>query len=351
MYLEIDLRASGPCLATNPDILHMTDASKPTMRLWIRALSTVLVCAVLLGGALWASYVIFATEPEAQREGATRKAPALVEVITADFGTYRPVLEVLGRVEAASDVLLSPQVAGRVLTIEPDFVPGGIVRAGDSLMQLDPADYEPMVIMREGELREAQAELDIERGRQQAAQREFELLGGEIDPANRSLVLREPQIASIEARVDAARAAVQLARLDLERTNIRAPFDAQILSRDANVGSQVTMGTTLGRFVGADEYWILASVPLRDLQWLRFEDQDESASKAVVRMPSAWGDAASRTGTVTRLIGTLDTQTRLARVLITVRDPLATVSEGLPLRLVSEPESIDRSIADESTDP
>lgn len=318
---------------TNGGLSQMPDEKSPSMRPWFRVSASVIACILLLGAAAWASRTIFASEPQAQREGATRKSAALVETVAAKVGTYQPILRVLGRVEAASDVVLSPQVAGRVLAIEPDFVPGGTVSAGDPLLRLDPADYEPMLVMRESELRAAEADLDIERGRQQAAQREFELLGGDIDPDNRSLVLREPQIAAIQARVDAARASVRLARLDLERTIIRAPFDAQILTRDANVGSQVAMGDTLGRFVGSDEYWVIASVPLRDLRWLRFADEAASPSTAIIRMPTAWGPDANRTGTVTRLIGTLDRQTRLARVLITVPDPLAKESDEPALLL------------------
>ncbi len=310
-------------------------SSKPASgkRPWIRVIGSVVACIALLATAAWASYTIFATEPEAEREGATRKTAALVETIVAERGSYRPTLEVLGRVEAAREVLLSSQVAGRVIAIEPGFVPGGIVEVGEPLLRLDPADYEQMLTMRESELRMAEADLKIERGRQQAAQREYELLGESVDAANRSLVLREPQIASIEARVKAARAALQRAQLDLDRTTIRAPFDAQILSRDANIGSQLSTSDTIGRLVGAEEYWIIASVPMRDLRWLRFADEAESPSTAVIKMPTAWGKDAGRTGTVTRLIGTLDSQTRLARVLITVPDPLARENDGPALLL------------------
>ncbi len=301
-----------------------------------RVILSLVACTLLIGGAAGASYLIFSSEPEAQQEGATRRTAALVETITADRGAYRPRLEVLGRVEPARDIILSPRVSGQIIDLRPRFVPGGLVEKGEPLLQIDPADFERVLTARRGELRQVQAELAIEQGRQLVARREFELLGEEIDPESRALVLREPQIESIRARLQAAQAAVEQAQLDLDRTTVEAPFDAQILTRTANVGSQVAPGDPLGRLVGVEEYWVMATIPLRDLRWLRFADREEgdgTGSPVRVRHRTAWGPGAHREARLTRLIGTVDDQTRLARVLVSVPDPLARKTDGPPLIL------------------
>ncbi len=298
-----------------------------------RAVLTLIICVVLIGAAAGTTWLIFASEPTAQQEGATRRSAALVETVLVERGTHRPRLDVLGLVEPARDVLLSPRVSGQIVEMEPAFVPGGLVRAGQPLLRIDPADFEQLLTARRAELHQAEAELAIEQGRQVVARQEFQLLGEEIDPDNRSLVLREPQIASIRARVSAAQAAVEQAELDLQRTTVRAPFDAQILSRSVNLGSQVARGDPLARLVGVDEYWVIASVPLRDLRWLRFPEGDAPGSVARVRLPTAWPAGASRQAQVARLIGTVDDQTRLARVLATVTDPLGQTVDGPPLIL------------------
>lgn len=302
-------------------------------RVWVRVLVTIVVCLVIAGGAAGASWFIFSSEPTAQREGATRRTAALVETAVAERGTFRPRLEVLGRVEPARDVELASRVGGHVVAIERGFVPGGIVRAGDPLLRVDPVDYENVVATRESEVQEVEAELAIERGRQRVAEQEFELLGEEIDATDRGLVLREPQIASVRARLAAARAALRQAQLDLERATVRAPFDAQVLERAVNVGSQVAPGQMLGRLVGVEEYWIVASVPLRDVRWLRFAEGDETGAHVRVRHSSAWAPGQTREGELARLIGTVDQATRLARVLVTVTDPLARSLDGPPLIL------------------
>lgn len=314
-------------------------------RAWVRAIVSVVVCVVLLGAAGGAVYVIQTTEPEAESEAATRKTAALVETIQAESGTYRPRLRALGVVEPARDIVLSPRVSGQIVSVEDGFVPGGLVEAGQALLAIDPVDFERMLTMRISEMEQAQATLAIEEGRQAAARLEFELLGEDVDPANRDLVLRVPQIKTARAQLQAAEAAVEQARLDLERATIRAPFAAQILSRSANIGSQVSPGEELARLVGIDEYWIMASVALRDLRWVNFPGDGEEGARVEVRHTTAWEPGVTREGRVSGLIGTVDQESRLARVLVTVPDPLARdanspaliIGSIVELRIVGEP--------------
>jgi len=299
----------------------------------LKTVLTVLVCLAIFATAAGALALIYTTEPEAGRAGAIRRSAALVETISTRRGSYRPRMAVLGRVEPAQDILLSPRVGGQIVEIDPGFVPGGLVEAGDLMLRIDPADFETALRIRQSELRQARADLTIEQGRQSVARQEFALLEQSIDPANRALVLREPQIESIRAQVASAEAAVRRAELDLERTRITAPFDAQILHRTVNVGSQVAPGDELARLVGTDEYWVMATVPQRDLPWIQFPIADEEGSRVRLANPGTWPVDRYRDGRVTRMIGTVDEQTRLARVLVTVPDPLSRETDGPPLVL------------------
>ncbi|MBA2115402.1 efflux RND transporter periplasmic adaptor subunit [Bremerella alba] len=314
----------------------MNDApSKPTsIKLKVlQFLATAIVCLTILGVSVATIVVINQTEPKAQQIEATRKSAAIVETVTVEKGTYAPTLVVLGTVQAAQEITLSPRVNGQVVSMSPKFVPGGMVKTGDFLLQIDPADFENTISMRESELQQAVALLDIERGRQSLAKKELALLEGTIDEANRALVLREPQYESIQAEVNAAKAAIERARLDLKRTSIAAPFDAQILERSVNVGSQVSPSEDLARLVGVDEYWIMASVPVRSLKWIQFPEHDGRSSLVTLRDPDTWPSGVERYASVARMIGSLDQQTRLARVLIVVADPLAMKSDVPPLIL------------------
>ncbi|MEP4524626.1 MAG: efflux RND transporter periplasmic adaptor subunit [Alloalcanivorax venustensis] len=290
---------------------------------------TALVSVLILLAGVALMVLIFKTEPTATRGDVARETAMLVEVRTAERGRFSPVIEVMGQVVPAREVTLQPRVSGRVIELAEAFEPGGQVAEDTALLRIDPADYQAALRQRRSELAQARADLELEQGRQAVAEQDFELLGEELDEGNRHLVLRQPQLKQARAQVDFAEAALRRAELDLQRTRISAPFDAQILSRDVATGSQVSTGDSLARLVATDRYWVSASVPLSQLRWLRFAERDgEEGAPAPLRQEPAWGPSQSRQGRLQRLVGELDANARLARVLVSVEDPLALRAEA-----------------------
>ncbi len=302
-------------------------------------LGNVLICLVVLaiGGGI--TRYIFSSEPVAQREGATRKSAMLVEVAVVKRDVFRPTIVETGVVAPAREIQLSPQVGGPIIEVHPDFVPGGIISKGEVVFRIQPADYENTLRQRESELLQAKSDLKLEMGRQEIARQDFQLFEDVLpDAGDSSLVLREPQLKAAEVRVESAQASVDQAKLDLERTAIKAPFNAQVLSRNADLGSQVARGASLARIVDADTYWVMATVPLSKLPFLRFRDEGEEGAPVMLRHKASWPEGLFREGRLFKLTGTLEQGTRLARVVIEVKDPLARrpESKGLPPLLISE---------------
>lgn len=262
------------------------------------------------------------TEPEAQREGATKKTAMLVDVVQVKRGNFTPSVEATGTVQAAKDIILSPQVGGEVISISENFIPGSFVKKGEVLLQINPADYRNVLMLRKSDLELAKSNLSIEMGRQDVARKDFELIGQEMTADNQALVLREPQLEAEKANVAAAEAAVSQAQLDLQRTTIRAPFDAHVISRSTNIGAQLVPGAEIGRLVGMDEYWVIANVPMGKVNWLTFDENGSENASEVKIYSNNWSENQYREGRLFRLVGALDAQTRLARVLISVPDPL-----------------------------
>ncbi len=296
---------------------------------------TVIVCtliALAVGGIVW---WINNSEPVAQRETATKRAPMLVETVSVTKGDYKPQISVLGRVEPSKEVILRPRVEGEVIEISENFEPGAMVKAGELLAKLDPADFENSLTTRLSELQQAEADLILEEAQGQARRRGYKMIDKELGAEQLALVFRQPQLQTIQARVQAAEAAVAQARLELERTSITAPFDALVLERNVALGSQAERGLAMAHLVGVNEYWVIATVPLKQLQWLRFAEDTTEPSTATIRKRGVWGEDQHREGVVQRFIGALDEQTRLARVLISVEDPLGRKSGRPPLVLDS----------------
>ena len=287
---------------------------------------TVILSIVILLVSAAITFVLFVTEPTAQREGATKKTAMLVEVVSVDRGDFTPSVVATGNVQAAKDIILSPQVGGEVIRISENFIPGSFVKKGEVLLQINPADYRNTVLLRKSDLELAKSNLSIEMGRQDVARKDFELVGQEMSEENKALVLREPQLESAKANVEAAQAAVNQAQLDLARTTIRAPFDAHVISRNTNIGAQLAPGAEIGRLVGMDEYWVVANVPMGKVNALTFSEDGSKTGSNVKVYSKNWLENEYREGKLFRLVGALDAQTRLARVIISVPDPLVRIA-------------------------
>ena len=78
---------------------------------------TFLISAVILIAGVAFTWVIFSTEPIAQREGSTRKTPMLVETIPVDVGNFTPFIEAMGTVIPSRSIQLQARVSGQVLNI------------------------------------------------------------------------------------------------------------------------------------------------------------------------------------------------------------------------------------------
>ena len=299
------------------------DAARPDKSRLSRK-RTILISILILLVGMVVTVIIFFTEPKAVRGGATKTTAMLVDVIEAEKGTYSPAIQVMGTVKPSRDIVLSPRVSGEIIRLTEAFTPGGHVKRGERLLQIDPADYRITLQQRKSDLRQAVADLNIEMGRQNVAQKDYQLLDENLSKEQEELILRKPQLNAARSRVEGARAAVDQAKLDLKRTTIEAPFNAQILSRNVNEGSQVARGDNLARLVGVETYWVEATVPLSKLRWLTFPGDDSlQGSPVQVRNRSAWQEGAYRKGYLYKLVGSLEDRTRMARVLVSVPDPLA----------------------------
>ncbi len=286
--------------------------------------SVLAAIGMVVGTALLAAIVIW-TEPEPKREAAVRRTPMLVEVVEVTRGTHIPAIPALGAVRAAEDVQLQAQVAGRVAWLSPELVPGTVVDEGTVLLRIEPDDARNALVQATSARQLAEADLALEEGRQAVARTERDSIEGEISEVQERLILREPQLLAARATLESAKARERQARLTLSRTEVKAPFRALVLSREVGQGSLVGTGSVLGRVVAVDEFWVELTVPQRVLAHL------PDGTPVELHDPAAWSPGTTRTGQLHGIVRALDTQTRLARLLVKVDDPLGLTSDGPPL--------------------
>lgn len=283
---------------------------------------TVFISILIIIGSVAILGLIFSTEPEAERAGIAKQSAMLVQVETVEKGTYYPTISATGTVQPSEEIMLGARIEGEVIDRSAEFVPGGFVEKGEMLLQVDSTDYVNDLMQANSELRQARSALQREMGLQEAAKREYALLDDTLSEANRALVLRQPQLLAVKAQVESAHATVNQARLNLERTTIRAPFNAHIVERNVNKGSLVSPGQNLGRLVGIDTYWVEVAVPMNKLNWLGFEEDGEG-SPVQIKNRSAWQEGQYREGKLFKILGSLEYETRMARALVEVEDPIS----------------------------
>ncbi|MBM3883371.1 MAG: efflux RND transporter periplasmic adaptor subunit [Verrucomicrobia bacterium] len=288
-------------------------------RLWLPAM--VLVAGLGLSGLLlW-------TAPQTQPEDKTNPA-RLVQVLAVSPTNFAVTVTAHGPVIPARKVIMRPQVRGRVVGHHPALAPGGYIREGEELVRIDAADYEQALTQAETSLEEAQFELEVERGRQVVAAREWRLLEKDLaaSEANRSLVLREPHLRRTEARMRQATNEIARARLELARTSVTAPFNAMVLEESIEVGQLVEPGTSICTLVGTDEFWVQAALSLGDLRWVQLPTATEPGATARVLLDTGAGEAIAWEGRVVRLLSDLEPIGRMARVVVRVPDPMRLLS-------------------------
>jgi RND family efflux transporter MFP subunit len=259
-------------------------------------------------------------KPRAER----RKPVPTVPVVTVQelsLSDYLVVIPAMGNVVPSKEVELKTQVGGKVIWSHPEFVEGGIIRSGQTLVRIDPVDYELALTGKKALVETAIANLKAEQGKQEVARTEWEILGLGEDATelDRELALRQPQLDEMEANLEAARAAVRQAELDLQRTVVKAPFNAVVRSANIDLGAQVTAQSTLAFLAGTDSYYVEALIPLDRIDWIQFPDRSNNpGSLATVYT----GTGKVRQARIFKLLGDLEPNGRLARVLLEVKDPL-----------------------------
>ena len=289
---------------------------------WLGRILRLLLVLIILAAGGAVAYYWMTNKPKARRRRPEKQA-VLVEVSRVTPATERVVVQAMGTVVASRTIQLASRVGGEIVAVSPEFVPGGHYATNERILQVDPRDYELVVRQRTSELTKAQSDLTLEMGQQSVAKGEYALLGQDVKEGDKELLLRQPQLAMANATVSAAQAARAKAQLDLARTDIVAPFNAVVQSRNVDLGAQVSVGSPLATLLCTDEYWVQASIPLDELRWIGIPQvSDKEGSTVRVYHEAAWGADAFRVGTVDRLMTDLEPQGRMARMMIAVKDPL-----------------------------
>lgn len=278
------------------------------MKISKRMLLPVVVGATLLGSA----YALMQNPPASGPRQAPPIPRVTVEVENLRAEPFQVQLDSYGEARAATQSMLVSQVAGQIVSVAEGFRSGGVVTKGDVLVAVDDRDYAAEVKAAEANLIEAERVLVEERARAKQAALDWKTLGRSDEPND--LVLRKPQLLAAEAKFIAAEANYSKAKLALERTKIRAPFNGRILEHKVDVGQFINTGTAVAE-VYANQY-VEVRLPICNCD-LDFIDLDQIGSDASpsVTLYSSLNKGRQWQGRLTRVESAIDSTSRQLHVI------------------------------------
>lgn len=272
----------------------------------------------ILAAAVAAVFVMTSMRPQPPREERVELDP-LVEVMTLEPMTANFEIFSQGTVRPRTETIVSAEVSGTITWMSPRFVAGGVFGKGETLMRIDPTNYEVA-------LRQAEATVK---------QREIEHEG--------ALKLRsqgyraEAEYASAAAALASAEADLVRAQRNLERTYIKLPYEGIVRAKEADLGQFVSPGTRLGVTFATDFAEVRLPLTDTDLAFVDLPKVGELTGSGEVQGPPVeltaeqQGRSASWHGRVVRTEGVVDEKSRVTYAVARIEDPYALHHDGSEL--------------------
>ncbi len=253
----------------------------------------------------------------------------MVRVMEVTTGPQTITIRGEGTVNPLREISLVPQVGGKIVRISPAMANGGAFTTGQSLLAIDPVDYELAVTLAKAQVKDAESNLKIIQQEALVAQEEWRSHYPDTSHAVEEpppLVAKKPQLAAARARLEASRADLEKARLNRKRTTLKAPFDGRVSKKYVDAGQYVVPGQTLATLFSTEVVEIALPLEDKTLFWFDvpgFTPDGESGSPATVHAEIA-GRELTFLGKVIRAEGKVDEKTRMITVIVRVNKPYAT---------------------------
>ncbi|WP_457749848.1 efflux RND transporter periplasmic adaptor subunit [Sulfurimonas sp.] len=280
-----------------------------------------LASTVIVIFGLFLSYIWLTQQPRAKKRlHQQRHYAALVETIQPKPINTTVHIETFGSVIPYRTQTLSARISSAVEYLSPKLLSGSIVKKGELLLRLDASDYTLAIKERDADVAAAKLTLKTELQNQANAKFEFTLAQAKTDQKQKEYILRYPHVQAARAKLIAAEAALQKAKLDYKRCKIYAPFDAIILNVTTAKGDVVNASKALATLTPTQHFFIKA---LLSPELVRTISMPYNSKKgAAVTIFTTDKQHKPRIGYVCQLEKTVDTQSKMAALLINVEDPL-----------------------------
>ena len=243
----------------------------------------------------------------------------LVDVLALETMSAQLAVRSQGTVLPRTQTTLGAEVGGTIVEISPKFIPGGVFRAGEVLLRIDATDYRVAVRQAEALVKQRKIEFD---GAAKLRQQGYRA---------------EAEYASAAAALASAEAELVRAQRNLERTEIRLPYEGMVLSKDADLGQFVSPGARLGVTFATDYAEVRLPLTDQDLAFVDLPEATEIAETGAAQGPAVtlsatrMGKPADWEARIVRSEGVVDEKSRVTYAVARIDDPYCLHREGIPL--------------------
>lgn len=190
--------------------------------------------------------------------------------------SHQASITTYGEVKSRNQLAITSQVSGQIVYLSEKFHTGNTFKQGELLAEIEPIVYQQALANAQANLADAQLTLAQEELNSNQAAEEWQQSGLANEQAS-DLVLRKPQLVAANAKYTMAKKEVEKAQYDLTQTKLIAPFDALIVSKQVQVGSNVQAGTTLADLYDVSLFEV--SLPLSAQQWQLLPKNNNTAEQ------------------------------------------------------------------------
>ncbi|MFV2061165.1 MAG: efflux RND transporter periplasmic adaptor subunit [Gammaproteobacteria bacterium] len=284
----------------------------------------ILVAAILIGGVFIAG-VSFAFRPKVEKLPITHIIPS-VQILTANAKTVRIPVVSRGTVIPRTSVTLSTQVIGEIIKVSNNFVNGGFFNKGDILVETNPLEYQLAIHTAEAKVASALQQLARSNANASHAINNLKAMGAKKLKQASAYARHEPQLAEANANLKAAQASLKIAKLNLNHTRIKAPFDGRITKKHVDLGDYLSTGGSVADIYAVD--FAEVRLPLSDRQlalldqsWL-YQNKGTPTEGTVVNLDVEFlGQHFNWQANIVRSEGMVDQRDRLVYLVAQVKNP------------------------------
>ncbi len=340
----------------------------------MRKLSRILLPIIVLAACIAFAFFLIKTAPSPQRKPSKPVVP-IVDVLEVKSSDYQVVVTSTGTIKPHIQSDLVSEAAGSVVYVSPHFTNGGFIEQGEVLVRLDQAEYRYAVANTRAALSGVKArllELDttadnlkkslaieaqqlalaereftrhsklrkhgtVSQSARDQSEREFLLRKSSSQGLKNSLGLIPAQRQILQAELQLKQAQLASAQLDLDRTQIKAPYTGRVLEQRVDLGQSVSKGSVLAAIYAVDYVEVRLPINDREASFLTLPEgqKGESQLEVILSVSIAGSDYQWR-GRIMRTEGMIDVRTRQLFLIAQVDHPYTHASDGNPPLMVGQ---------------